>query len=137
MRNIRFPHLLSCGLCLLLLAACATTKPQYARPFDYIAPMEKLTSAVDAQLHNPYSTNLLSDGQLLAAAMRGKPELQQAFHNVTLLSTNNARNAIILMVSPTNDNVAWLEDATWTPQVDKFHFQSNPPSPAQFTIKLP
>ena len=133
----RTPLLLSLGLGLLFLAACATTKPQYAVPTDFIAPMDKLTSAVYAELHNPFSSEPLSGSRLLAAAMNQKPELQQAFHNVTLLITNQGANAVILMVSPTNSNVAWLEDATLTPHVYKFHYLSNPPSPARFTISLP
>jgi hypothetical protein len=40
-------------------------------------------------------------------------------------------------VSPTNQSVAWLEYATWSHQVAKFHFLSNPPSPAEFTISFP
>lgn len=119
------------------MAACVSTRPRYATPFDYIPAMEELSSAVNAELHNPFRPGSLSDGQLLAAAVDQKPELQQAFRKTQLLITNLNGNAIIILVSPTNNRVAWFEDATWTLKVDKFHFQSNPPSPARFTIPFP
>ena len=131
------PLLLSLGFGLIFLAACATTKPRYAEPTDFIAPMDKLTSAVDAELHNPYSSEPLSGDRLLAAAMNQKPELQKAFEHASLLVTNQNGNAVLMLVSPTNHNVAWLEYATWSRSVAQFHFLSNPPSPARFTILLP
>ena len=137
MKNPSWSHSLPVGFCLVLVAACATLKPKYANPDEYIAPMEKLSKAVDAELHDPYSTKRLADGELLAAAMSGKPELRQAFQNVKILITNREDCAIILLVSPKKKGVAWLEDATWTPQVDKLHFRSNPPSPAVFTLDFP
>ena len=100
-------------------------------------PMDKLTSAVDAELHNPYSSEPLSGDRLLAAAMNQKPELQKAFEHASLLVTNQNGNAVLMLVSPTNHNVAWLEFATWSRSVAQFHFLSNPPSPARFTILLP
>jgi hypothetical protein len=133
----RIPLLLSLGLGLLFLGACATTKPRYALPTDYIMPMDKLTSAVDAELHNPYSSEPLSGDRLLAAAMNNKPELQKAFEHASLLVTNQNGNAVLMLVSPTNHNVAWLEFATWSRSVARFHFLSNPPSPAKLTILLP
>ena len=137
MKTPRTPLLLSLALGLLFLAACATTKPRYTLPTDYIMPMDKLTSAVDAELHNPYSSEPLSGDRLLAAAMNQKPELQKAFEHASLLITNQDGNAVLMLLSLTNRNVAWLEYATWSRSVAQFHFLSNPPSPARFTILLP
>ena len=137
MKTPRTALLLSLALGLLFLAACATTKPRYTLPTDYIMPMDKLTSAVDAELHNPYSANHPSGYQLLGAAMNQKPELQKAFEHASLLITNQDGNAVLMLLSPTNRNVAWLEFATWSRSVAQFHFLSNPPSPARFTILLP
>jgi hypothetical protein len=137
MKTPRTSLLLSLALCLLFLAACATTKPRYAQPTDYIMPMDKLTSAVYAELHNPFSSKPLSGDQLLVAAMNQKPELQKAFEHASILITNQDGNAILMLLSPTNRNVAWLEYATWSRQLARFHFLSNPPSPAKFTILLP
>lgn len=125
------------GLGLIFLAACASIKPRYARPTDFIAPMDKLTSSVDAELHNPFSTNRLSGAQLLTASMDQKPELQKAFQHASLLITNQNGNALLMLLSPTNHEVAWLEYATWSRQLAQFHFLSNPPSPARFTISFP
>ena len=99
--------------------------------------MDKFTSAIDAELHNPYSSEPLSGDRLLAAAMNQKPELQKAFEHASLLVTNQNGNAVLMLVSPTNHNVAWLEYATWSRSVAQFHFLSNPTSPARFTILLP
>jgi hypothetical protein len=128
---------LSLSFGLLFLAACATTKPRYALPTDYIAPMDKLTSAVYAELHNPFSSKTPSGDRLLAAAMNQKPELQKAFEHASLIITNQDGNAVLMLLSPTNRNVAWLEYATWSNQLARYHFRSNPPSPARFTILLP
>ena len=136
-KTIRTPLLFSLGLGCLLLVACATTKPRYALPTDYIAPMDKLSSAVDAELHNPYSSEPLSGDRLLSAAMNNKPELQKAFEHASFLVTNQNRNAVLMLLSPTNRNVAWLEFATWSSQLARYHFLSNPPSPAKITIPLP
>ena len=126
------------GLGLICLAACASIKPRYARPTDFIAPMDKLTSAVDAELHNPFSTNRLSGAQLLTAAVDQKPELQKAFQHASLLITNQNGNALLMLLQPRlNHEVAWLEYATWSRQVLQFHFLDNSPSPARFTISFP
>jgi hypothetical protein len=137
MKTPRTPLLLSLALGLLFLTACATTKPRYALPTDYIMPMDKLTSAVYAELHNPFSSKPLSGDRLLVAAMNQKPELQKAFEHVSLLITNQDGNAVLMLLSPTNRNVAWLEYATWSRQLARYHFLSNPPSPARFSILLP
>jgi hypothetical protein len=137
MKTLRTPLLLSLALGLLFLAACATTRSRYALPTDYIAPMDKLSSAVYAELHNPFSAKPLSGDQLLVAAMNQKPELQKAFKHASLLITNQDGNAVLMLLSPTNHNVAWLEYATWSRQLARYHFLSNPPSPAKFTILLP
>ena len=129
--------LLSLGLGFLFLGACATTSPRYTQPMDFIEPMDKLASAVDATLHNPYSTNSFSGEQLLVAAMAPKPELQNAFRYQSLLITNQGDKAVLLLLNPGNHSISWLEYATWSHQLAKFHFLSNPPSPAQFTITLP
>ena len=137
MKTPRTPLLLSLALGLLFLAACATTKPRYALPTDYIMPMDKLTSAVYAELHNPFSSNTPYGDQLLVVAMDQKPELQKAFEHASLLITNQDGNAVLMLLSPTNRNIAWLEFATWSRSVARYHFLSNPPSPATFTIHLP
>lgn len=136
MRLLRTVLPLSLGL-VLFLGACATTKPHYSRPEDFIAPMDKLASAVNATLHDPYRTNSISGRQLLLAAMAPKPELQQDFRNQSLLITNHDHKAILLLLNPKEPSIAWLEYASWSNHLAKFHFLSNPPSPAQFTIRFP
>ena len=106
MKTPRTSLLVSLALCLIFLAACATTKPRYALPTDYIMPMDKLTSAVYAELHNPFSSKPLSGDRLLVAAMNQKPELQKAFEHASLLITNQDGNAVLMLLSPTNRNVA-------------------------------
>src|ERR1017187_8231316 len=120
MKTPRTSLLLSLALGLIFLAACATTKPRYALPTDYIMPMDKLTSAVYAELHNPFSSKPLSGDRLLVAAMNQKPELQKAFEHASLLITNQDGNAVLMLLSPTNHKVAWLEYATWSRQLARY-----------------
>jgi hypothetical protein len=137
MTRLRASLFLSLAFGLLFLAACASIEPRYTRPTDFIAPMDKLTSAVDAELHNPFAGRPPSGNALLVAAMDHKPELQQAFRGESLLITNQDGNAVLMLLSPTNRGIAWLEFATWSRHLTKFHFLSNPPSPARLTIPLP
>ena len=125
----------SLSLCALFVTACASIKPHYAQPAEFIKPLQTLSSSVDAQLHNPYTTNRPSGQALLQAAMNGKSDLQEAFQNVPLLITNQSDKAIILMLNPAKTNLVWFEDATWTPLVDKYWFLSN--APVRFTIPFP
>jgi hypothetical protein len=137
MKALRTLFPLSLGLAFLFVGACATTKPHYSQPQDFEGPMDKLASAVNATLHDPYATNYLSGERLLVAAMAPKPELQCAFRNQTLLITNQNDKAILLLLSPKDPSIAWLEYASWSNHLARFHYLSNPPSPAQFTISFP
>ena len=137
MKPLRPFQLWSLTVALALLTACASLKPHYASPVEFIAPMDKLASAVDAELHNPFTSEPPSGAQLLAAAMSQKPELQAAFRKVTVQITNYESQAVILLVSPTNRNVAWLEFATWSRPLAQYHYLSNHPSPARFSIPFP
>jgi hypothetical protein len=137
MKALRTLFPLSLGLAFLFVGACATTNPHYSQPQDFVGPMDKLASAVNATLHDPYATNSLSGEQLLVAAMAPKPELQSAFKHQSLLITNHDNKAILLLLSPKDHSIAWLEYASWSNHLARFHFLSNPPSPAQFTIRFP
>jgi len=121
----------------LLLSACASIAPRYSRPLDFREPMDKLTSAVDAEIHNPFRTNELRGAELLSAAMAEKPELRQAFQRAPVLITNQNGNAVLLLMDPRHTNTAWIESATWSHELTRLHYLSNPPSPARFTIVLP
>jgi hypothetical protein len=136
MKSLRRTQLLWLSLGLGFLAACATTELRVTHPPDFIEPMRKLTSAVKAEMDNPFSSTRPSGDQLLTAAMRDKPELQRAFKDTLVLITNQNDRAVVLLLSLTNKNVAWLEFPTWSRELERFHFLSNPPSPAEFTIPL-
>jgi len=136
MKTITFPRVLSFGFA-LFLAACASITPHYSRPVDFVEPMNNLTLAVDAELRNPFRTNIISGCQLLQAAMDQKPELRKAFQTATLMITNRNRNAVVLLLNPKNRGLAWIEGATWSSELTRSHYLSNPPSPAQFSIPLP
>ena len=136
MKNTGRVQILTLGLCALFIAACATIQPRYKYAEDFIAPMEKLSSAVDAQLHNPFA-QAPSGNDLLSAAINTNPGFQEAFRDATLSITNQDGKAIILMVSLTNANIAWLEYASWTNGLYRFHYTNNPPSRANFTLEFP
>ena len=42
-----------------------------------------------------------------------------------------------MQLSPTNHDVAWFAFATWSRHLAQYHYLSNPPSPAHFTISFP
>jgi hypothetical protein len=137
MKSHRGLRLLSGCFGLVILASCATTGLRVSQPPDFIEPLHKLTLAVKAELENPFSPMRPSGGELLTVAMQDKPELQRVFKGIPVLITNQSDHAVVLLLNPTKKNVAWLEFATWSRELDKFHYLSNPPSPAEFTIPLP
>ncbi len=125
------------ALALLITACLSVFRPKAnLEAYELIPQLENLTSAVSAELENPFRTNQLNGDQLLAAVFDQKPALRQRLSGYRLALTNNAKNAIILL-SPKNQAIAWLEDATWSQNVDRFHFLSNPQPPLVFTISLP
>ena len=56
--------------------------------------------------------------------MNGKPDLQTAFRRMSVLVTNQGNYAVLLLISPTNHDVGWIEYATWSRQPAKYHFLS-------------
>jgi hypothetical protein len=124
------------GLCLALFAACVTTPRRYRHPETLVTPLSKLMICVQGLVRYPDSNHPIADDHLIIEAKRVNPEFSEAFAYVNVLVRHDPTN-VVLLVCPTNRTVAWLEDASWTPGVDKYHFQSNPPSPAHFTISLP
>lgn len=114
----------------------AQTNAQDFNPEGLIAPLEKLTPAVQSFVRYPDPKHPVPDEQLLVEVYKQDPELAHAFQHFQVLIRHDATN-VILLICRTNKNVALLEDASWTAGVDKMHFRSNPPDPAEFTISLP
>ena len=94
MKSTRSAQLLSLSLGLAFLAACATTALRLSGPADFIEPMEKLTSAVKAELDNPFSPTHPSGNDLLTAALHDKPELQRVFASGSVMVTNQGNHAV-------------------------------------------
>ena len=134
--KIQFLRVMAAVGCLTLMA-CQSCARRELNPETLVPPLLKLTAATEGVLRFGDTNALVSGPLLLAEAMKGKPELQEAFQRMRFEVRYDTRNVVIL-VSPQRGHVAWLEDASWTPLfVDKAHYLSNPPSPAQFTLPLP
>jgi hypothetical protein len=117
----------------LWLAGCLCAPPPESPAARLESPLVKLTAAVEAEIRDSPSGPPASDAQLLAAAMKGKPELQRAFKGVPIKVRRDARNVVLLVCSPDGQS-AWLEDASWTTGVDHRWYQRQPPPPAEFTL---
>jgi len=126
------------ALACLVVAGCLTayTTSQYSHPDGLITPLEKLTPAIQAFVRYPDPKHPLLDDQVVTEVYKQNPDLARAFQHVHVLIHHDATNVVVLICA-TNQNIALLEDASWTAGIDKLHFKSNPPSPAVFTISLP
>ena len=98
-----------------------------------VAPLPKLTAAIQALVRYPDPDAPVPDDRLVAEAIKAKPELQRAFQGHPIKVRRDAKNVVVLISSP-DGKYAWLEDASWTLGVDHKWFQSTPPVPADFTM---
>ena len=122
----------------ILIAGCLTTTStsRFSKPEALMAPLSKLMLFVQGTVRYPDPDNPIPDDRLIDEAKKQTPEFAEAFAWVNVFVLHDATN-VVLLVCPTNRNIAWLEDSSWQPGVDKLHYRSNPPSPAKFTIPLP
>jgi hypothetical protein len=103
--------------------------------YQLIPYLETFSSSLEAELRaSPPSGDTGAD-RLVSAVFTKQPFLRERLSPYRLLVTNNT-TVVVVLLGPANKSIAWLEDASWTPCVDCFHFRSNPPSPMTFTIPL-
>ncbi len=115
---------------LVVAAGCATTSQKAER---LVSPLPKLTAAVEALVRYPDPANPVRDDQLVAEAIKDKPELQRAFKGYPIKVRHDAKNTVILVCSPDGQG-ALLEDASWTLGVDHMWYLVKPLPPADFTM---
>ena len=116
----------------LLLTACCTVPKQ--NPEKLVAPLNKLTPAVQAVIVWPEGGKPIPDNKILEEALKDKPELREAFQGIPIKIKQNGKDVIILVCSPDGKN-AWLEDASWTTEgVDKEWYKLDPSHPCEFSL---
>jgi len=157
MSNRIFRLSLTLVLLLFFTAGCATTYPCQAnnrilssvgythgtnhsfhgQPQELVSPLPRLTAAICAVVRYSSAVNeRMSDKDLVLAALKDNPDLEEAFAGVPILLERDQKDVVVLVCSPDGHD-AWLEDASWTAaHVDREWYPSNPPKPAEFTIKL-
>jgi hypothetical protein len=118
----------------LALLGCQVAPERRAQELE--TPLSKLTPAVLAVVRYPDSPGPVADDQLLAEAMKDKPELREAFRDVPIKVWHDDHDVILMVCSP-DGKYCWLEDASWTLGVDRRCYQSKPPVPAEFTLAPP
>jgi len=118
-------------LIILVVGGCSPFTPQQAG--NLVTPLPKLTTAVVAEIRYRDSGIPLRDDQLVADAIKDKPELQRAFAGYPIKVRHDTKNAVILVCSP-DGKWAWLEDASWTLGVDHEWYWSKPSHSATFTL---
>ena len=115
----------------LLLTACCTIHKPY--PEKLIAPLNKLTPAVQAVIAWPEESEPVPENRILEEGVKDKPELQEAFKGIPIKIKQYGKNVVILVCSPDGKN-AWLEDASWTDGVDKEWYKNDPSHPCDFSL---
>ena len=115
--------------CLLLTGCVCGPKPE-----RLITPLPKLTTAIQGFVRwPPNDGSPLTNEELIVEVFEDKPELKELFNGTPIKVWHNDRYVIVLISSPKNDQ-AWLEDASWTPEVDRLWYQYNSPQPSEFTL---
>jgi hypothetical protein len=110
----------------LLVAAC----PKQDRPLspqELAGPVLRLTQALHAE------AGKVADDKLLATTFQKKPELERDFREYTVQTVSSGTNVVVL-VCTLDGKYALIEDASWTPYVDKKWYETEPQHAAQFTI---
>ena len=104
---------------------------------DLVAPLEKLTKSIQAKIRYDHSIDVskMTDKQLIAEATKNDPPLANLFVKKTLKLLRDNRHVIVLVCSPDGEK-GEMEDASWTPCVDKLWFLIDPNHPAVFSLKL-
>ena len=111
---------------LLLVAAC----PKQERPLSppqLASPVLRLTQALRAE------AGKVADDKLLATVFQKKPELEPNFRGYTVQTVSSGTNVVVL-VCTLDGQYALIEDASWTPYVDKIWYETEPQHLAQFSI---
>jgi hypothetical protein len=111
---------------LLLVAGCH--KQYRPLPPPALGPsMFRLTRALHAELgHVP-------NDKLVSATFQKKPELGRDFQGYTIRIQASETNLVVLVCTK-DGKYALLEDASWTPYVDKKWYETGSQHPAAFTI---
>jgi len=119
------PHLALSAL-LLIVAGCPR-QDRLLPPPELVAPVLRLTQALHAELGN------VADDKLVAATFQKKPELERDFRGYTIQTASSGTN-IVVLVCTVDGKYALIEDASWTPYVDKKWYEMEPQRPARFSI---
>lgn len=122
---------LSLLLTFLAVAGCASMNRVH--PFELAPIMGKLTMAVQTVIVMPEGGSPVPDDRILEEAFRERPELVGAFYGLPILLKHNGRDVVLLVCSP-DGKTAWIEDASWTPGVDREWYDLDPAHPALFSL---
>ena len=131
----RNEHIRATALGILLVAFVGCGSPKHQAE-DLVLPLTKLAESAQGIVSFGAPAAHASEETLLTEALKGKPELQQAFKNVKIRLRCDDNNVVVLICSA-DGKCAWLETAGWKPLDVKKHYLTNPPPPAVFTIDVP
>jgi hypothetical protein len=131
MRQKRVLQKVTLIILVLSLSACSwlIKKPQ---PDELATPMKRLTPAVQAVILWPENTDPQSEDKVIEEVFKEKPELREAFQGLVIKIRHNDKDVVILVCSQDGKN-AWLEDASWTIELDK-EWYKEPSHPCEFSL---
>lgn len=118
----------------ILIAGCSCLhKERQAKELE--VPLMKLTPAAQAIVLWP-ENGPVPDDQIFNEAVKDKPELQAAFQGIPVKAKSYGKNVVVLVCSP-GGGAAWLEDASWTPGIDKKWYEIDESHPCVFSLVPP
>lgn len=132
MKNVK-----ASAIVLVVLISGCMAPPERAQADEmYIkaAELRKLSVAVESTVRFKDPSPTLSDDGLLKAATAANPALLTPFAGYKLRVDRRDKHAVVLVCTPSGEK-ALLEDAACTGPLDVHHWQSDKPTPCEFTVQ--
>jgi hypothetical protein len=119
---------------ILILAGCASMNE--VQPYELVPVMSKLTMAAQEVIVIPKDGIHVPDDRILYEAFNERPELMESFRGLNIFIKRYGNDVVLLVCSPDGKH-AWIEDASWTPEVDVEWYETDPSHPAVFSLNPP
>ncbi len=133
-RNIVFQGIV---LWVLVLASAGCTSSRAAeseKMYVLASALTKLSASVEATVRYENPPEGITDNELLVLSTKHDPGLMEPFSAYTLHVSLDDAHAVVIVCSK-DKNLALLEDAGCSSEMDRHLWKEDPPKPCKITLK--